>query len=385
MEPLVPRRERHRGRDSGCLPQGAHRRQRHSPLRPVAAERRGAEQGPHDPAHRADGQPGVLGVLPPVRPGASHADAHARLRWSAPPGVVRHDALDRPTERLRRRVCRVGRRCRRPAPASIAPAGSSGCRRPMRGRSERLSSTPSPARPTWSTATVASPPPVPSARFACGTRAAYRLINDELRPWREDDGSRGADQSAGAPSLFDVHPLEGTGQTGTFIAFVVVLAETAPATAELETRVTAAALRWHLSPTETRIPPPARSFPDVASVLLALDEIYHLNHRGPVGRYQTTKQEDGRIRLVCETPYPAEFRARSRRGHHPQREPRPRPPLRGRLPGSRRRRQAHLHAGRLRRFENSRSARSSQGAWRETLRRTVRGRPSSRSRRTCRP
>ncbi len=51
--------------------------------------------------------------------------------------------------------------------------------------------------------------------------------------------------------------------------------------------------------------PPALA--DVESILLSLDEIYHLNHRGEVGHYHSTRAGDGSITVRCETPYPREF------------------------------------------------------------------------------
>jgi hypothetical protein len=51
--------------------------------------------------------------------------------------------------------------------------------------------------------------------------------------------------------------------------------------------------------------PPA--FPDVESILLSLDEIYHLNHHGEVGHYRSTRDADGSIIVRCETPYPRDF------------------------------------------------------------------------------
>jgi hypothetical protein len=48
-------------------------------------------------------------------------------------------------------------------------------------------------------------------------------------------------------------------------------------------------------------------FETVEAVLLALDAIYHLNHKGEVGHYRTTAREDGAIVVVCETPYPRDF------------------------------------------------------------------------------
>ncbi|HVE82764.1 MAG TPA: hypothetical protein VND93_07940, partial [Myxococcales bacterium] len=48
-------------------------------------------------------------------------------------------------------------------------------------------------------------------------------------------------------------------------------------------------------------------FKTVKDVLLALDDIYHLNHRGEVGHYHAKVQKDGSIVVRCETPYPAAF------------------------------------------------------------------------------
>jgi hypothetical protein len=48
-------------------------------------------------------------------------------------------------------------------------------------------------------------------------------------------------------------------------------------------------------------------FASVESVLLALDEIYHLNHTGEVGHYISRKLGDGAIEVRCETPYPRHF------------------------------------------------------------------------------
>jgi len=39
-------------------------------------------------------------------------------------------------------------------------------------------------------------------------------------------------------------------------------------------------------------------------VLLGLDDIYHLNHRGEVGHYVTSRTADGGVVVRCETPYP---------------------------------------------------------------------------------
>jgi hypothetical protein len=41
-------------------------------------------------------------------------------------------------------------------------------------------------------------------------------------------------------------------------------------------------------------------------ILEALDDIYHLNHRGEVGHYRVA-HEDGAVVVRCETPYPRAF------------------------------------------------------------------------------
>jgi hypothetical protein len=48
------------------------------------------------------------------------------------------------------------------------------------------------------------------------------------------------------------------------------------------------------------------SFRDAESILLALDEIYYVNHRGNVGHY-LVKKDDAGITVRCETPYPRDF------------------------------------------------------------------------------
>ena len=48
-------------------------------------------------------------------------------------------------------------------------------------------------------------------------------------------------------------------------------------------------------------------FTDATSVLLALDEIYHLNHQGEVGHYRVKRLPDATIEIRCETPYPPMF------------------------------------------------------------------------------
>jgi hypothetical protein len=52
-------------------------------------------------------------------------------------------------------------------------------------------------------------------------------------------------------------------------------------------------------------------FPDrfdtVESVLLALDEIYYMNHRGNVGHYRCHRLDGDVVEVVCDTPYPRHF------------------------------------------------------------------------------
>jgi len=43
------------------------------------------------------------------------------------------------------------------------------------------------------------------------------------------------------------------------------------------------------------------------AILLALDDIYHLNHRGEVGHYVSSRAPDGVVIVRCETPYPRHF------------------------------------------------------------------------------
>jgi len=45
----------------------------------------------------------------------------------------------------------------------------------------------------------------------------------------------------------------------------------------------------------------------MAEVLMALDTIYHLNHKGEVGHYLSSVEKDGAIVVRCETPYPRSF------------------------------------------------------------------------------
>ena len=49
------------------------------------------------------------------------------------------------------------------------------------------------------------------------------------------------------------------------------------------------------------------SFDAVEAVLLALDDIYHLNNRGEVGHYHSSRLADGSIEVRCETPFPRAF------------------------------------------------------------------------------
>jgi hypothetical protein len=51
--------------------------------------------------------------------------------------------------------------------------------------------------------------------------------------------------------------------------------------------------------------PPA--FTSVEAVLLALDAIYYVNHRGDVGHYRVSRRPDRAILVGCETPYPRAF------------------------------------------------------------------------------
>jgi hypothetical protein len=48
-------------------------------------------------------------------------------------------------------------------------------------------------------------------------------------------------------------------------------------------------------------------FDSVEAVLLALDDIYHVNHKGEVGHYVSRRLGDGAIEVHCETPYPRHF------------------------------------------------------------------------------
>jgi hypothetical protein len=47
-------------------------------------------------------------------------------------------------------------------------------------------------------------------------------------------------------------------------------------------------------------------FDSVEAILEGLDAIYHLNHRGEVGHYRTTRQGETLV-VSCETPYPRHF------------------------------------------------------------------------------
>jgi hypothetical protein len=46
---------------------------------------------------------------------------------------------------------------------------------------------------------------------------------------------------------------------------------------------------------------------DSESILLNLDYIYYLNHKGNVGHYLSRRMADGAIEVRCETPYPRNF------------------------------------------------------------------------------
>ena len=48
-------------------------------------------------------------------------------------------------------------------------------------------------------------------------------------------------------------------------------------------------------------------FSDVPSVLLGLQAIYMVNHRGNVGEYRPVRRPDGTITVTCATPYPRAF------------------------------------------------------------------------------
>lgn len=48
-------------------------------------------------------------------------------------------------------------------------------------------------------------------------------------------------------------------------------------------------------------------FDTVEKVLLALDDIYYVNHKGDVGHYVVRQNNDGSIDVRCETPYPRQF------------------------------------------------------------------------------
>jgi len=49
------------------------------------------------------------------------------------------------------------------------------------------------------------------------------------------------------------------------------------------------------------------TFQSVEDVLLALDAIYHMNHKGDVGHYRVSQLDDGSVEIRCETPYPRQF------------------------------------------------------------------------------
>ncbi len=45
----------------------------------------------------------------------------------------------------------------------------------------------------------------------------------------------------------------------------------------------------------------------VESILLALNDIYYVNHRGDVGYYRAEQSTDGTVTINCATPYPRNF------------------------------------------------------------------------------
>lgn len=51
------------------------------------------------------------------------------------------------------------------------------------------------------------------------------------------------------------------------------------------------------------IPP---TFETPEQMLLAIDDLYQMNHRGDVGRYVVSRKNDG-LEVRCETPYPRMF------------------------------------------------------------------------------
>lgn len=48
-------------------------------------------------------------------------------------------------------------------------------------------------------------------------------------------------------------------------------------------------------------------FIDAETLLLGMDQIYKMNHRGDVGQYVVARQPDNSIEVRCETPYPRMF------------------------------------------------------------------------------
>lgn len=46
---------------------------------------------------------------------------------------------------------------------------------------------------------------------------------------------------------------------------------------------------------------------DTESILLGLDAIFYMNHRGNVGHYVSKRLASGAIEVRCETPYPRNF------------------------------------------------------------------------------
>lgn len=52
------------------------------------------------------------------------------------------------------------------------------------------------------------------------------------------------------------------------------------------------------------IPP---TFKNAEDMLMVANDLYLMNHKGNVGKYLITRQQDGSIEVRCETPYPRMF------------------------------------------------------------------------------
>lgn len=48
-------------------------------------------------------------------------------------------------------------------------------------------------------------------------------------------------------------------------------------------------------------------YTDAEDLILDIDRIYRINHRGEVGRYCAAREADGTLIVHCETPYPRAF------------------------------------------------------------------------------